>query len=119
MSEQVKLPEHCECGGKMVYVSDFGLTFSHCNTCTPVVVVGRARLSPPKESPSEDEAERVLLTVFRDMQDWDGYLTPNLKPIFKEWMKGYDGDGNAEHVFLAQYVARLIARLRNRGEPEC
>ena len=34
-----ELPKRCECGGKMVYVRDFGRIFSHCDTCTPVVTI--------------------------------------------------------------------------------
>lgn len=36
------LPKRCECGGKMVYVRDFGRIFSHCDTCTPVVRAARS-----------------------------------------------------------------------------
>lgn len=31
-----KYPRKCECGGKMVYVHEFGQVFSHCLSCTPV-----------------------------------------------------------------------------------
>jgi hypothetical protein len=33
------LPKRCECGGKLLYVRDFGRVFSVCDTCTPVVAV--------------------------------------------------------------------------------
>ena len=35
----LRLPRRCECGGKMVYAFEFGRVFSHCASCTPVVVV--------------------------------------------------------------------------------
>lgn len=34
-----KLPKRCTCGGKLVYTFAHGLTFSHCDRCTPVVEV--------------------------------------------------------------------------------
>jgi len=37
--KRLRLPKHCECGGKMLYEVDFGRVFSCCDTCTPVVEV--------------------------------------------------------------------------------
>jgi hypothetical protein len=37
MSEH--LPETCECGGRMVYQRAHGRLWSHCEECTPAVVV--------------------------------------------------------------------------------
>lgn len=34
-----KFPRKCECGGKMVYVRMFERVFSHCESCTPAVVI--------------------------------------------------------------------------------
>jgi len=30
-----KLPKHCECGGRLIYVAAFRRVFCHCDTCTP------------------------------------------------------------------------------------
>jgi hypothetical protein len=37
--ENRPLPEFCECGGRMLYEHDFGMVFSCCDKCTPVVVM--------------------------------------------------------------------------------
>lgn len=32
-------PVCCECGGRLLYAEDFGMVFSCCDRCTPVVVI--------------------------------------------------------------------------------
>lgn len=45
----LRLPRKCECGGKMGYDFDFGIVWSWCETCTPLVcrpVVESQQMAP-------------------------------------------------------------------------
>lgn len=34
-----RLPKYCECGGVILYAVDFGMVFSCCKKCSPVIVL--------------------------------------------------------------------------------
>lgn len=41
-----RYPVRCECGVRLLYAEDFGMVFSCCDRCTPVVTIKIGRSIP-------------------------------------------------------------------------